>query len=147
MRIVCPECGAAYGVPDALIEPGKQVRCARCNAEWAPVAATPAVAPRAPAIERLELSPSHQPPPPPAPTVPAGGSLRVASATAERHRPPARDHRGAAVASAWLGWVLTIVVLACAAAAAVTWRDAVMAGWPPSTRVYAALGLAPAAPK
>jgi predicted Zn finger-like uncharacterized protein len=147
MRIVCPECGAAYGVPDALIEPGKQVRCARCNAEWAPVPATPAVAPRAPAIERLEPSPSHEASPRPAPTVPAGGSLRVTSTTIERPRPPARDHRRAAVASAWLGWVLTIVVLACAAAAAVTWRGAVMASWPPSTRVYAALGLAPPGPK
>ena len=36
MRIVCPECQAAYAVPDAMIEPGKRVRCARCNAEWAP---------------------------------------------------------------------------------------------------------------
>ncbi|HEX4261109.1 MAG TPA: hypothetical protein VHY76_08400, partial [Acetobacteraceae bacterium] len=106
-----------------------------------------AMAPRPPAIERLGPSPSHVASPPPAPTVPAGGSLRVTSATTERHRPPVPDHRRAMVASVWLGWALTIVVLACVAAAAVTWRNAVMAGWPPSTRVYVALGLAPAGPK
>lgn len=159
MRIVCPECQAAYVVPDALIEPGKHVRCARCNAEWAPVPATAetAAVPLLRAPVRVESPPALSPPaetradlppePRPALQVPPHGSLRVTSAPPARRavplpRPPAR--RTGATA-AWVGWVLTVLVLAVLVWAAVTWRGTVMAGWPPSARVYGALGLGPPA--
>ena len=44
-------------------------------------------------------------------------------------------------AGAVLGWLATVAVLAAIGWAAVTWRTDVIAAWPPSQRVYAALGL------
>ena len=151
MRIVCPECQAAYDVPDGLIEPGKRVRCARCNAEWAPVPAAreqarESVLRARPLLEPAVAAKRADAPNelPPAPLVPAHGSLRVTSEPARRPvpvpHPPARDR------AAWIGWALTVVVLVLLVAAAVAWRGAVMAGWPASARVYSALGLGAPAP-
>jgi predicted Zn finger-like uncharacterized protein len=36
MRIVCPGCEAAYEVPEAMLSPGRTVRCARCGRDWVP---------------------------------------------------------------------------------------------------------------
>ncbi len=169
MRIVCPECQAAYAVPDALIEPGKPVRCARCNAEWAPVPGAPAAGPiESVAVRALRARVFAEPapaesrpdapadlPPAPAPVVPAHGSLRVTSEPPGRRaapparpvaRPPGRGGAATAATAAWIGWALTIIVLIGLAGAAVAWRGAVMAGWPPSARVYGALGLSAPAP-
>jgi hypothetical protein len=49
--------------------------------------------------------------------------------------------RPSAAAAAWVGWLLTVVILVGAGWSAYRWRDDIMASWPPSTRVYAALGL------
>lgn len=40
-----------------------------------------------------------------------------------------------------LAWAATLMVLAGLAAATVIWRTDVMRAWPPSERLYAALGL------
>ena len=164
MRIVCPECQAAYAVPDALVEPGKQVRCARCNAEWAPVPGAPVAGPiESVVVPALRARAAVEPPAAerradvvtdllPAPVVPPHGSLRVTSEPSGRRavpvaRPPGRDGAAPPATAAWIGWALTIVVLVGLLWAAVAWRGAVMAGWPPSARVYGALGLsAPATP-
>lgn len=167
MRIVCPKCQAAYTVPDALIAPGKRVRCARCNAEWAPLprATVEAAAPMLRARALLEPTPAEKPAVVepdriPAPVVPAHGSLRVTSEPPGRHaapaaRPVARpvadsvahpSGRGGGATAVWVGWALTIVVLVGLVWAAVAWRGAVMAGWPPSARVYGALGLSAPGP-
>lgn len=37
MRIVCPGCEAAYEVPEAMLSPGRAVRCARCGRDWVPL--------------------------------------------------------------------------------------------------------------
>ena len=37
MRIVCPGCEAAYEVPEAMLSPGRTVRCARCGRDWVPL--------------------------------------------------------------------------------------------------------------
>ena len=37
MRIVCPGCEAAYEVPEAMLSPGRTVRCARCGRGWIPL--------------------------------------------------------------------------------------------------------------
>ncbi len=34
-RITCPDCAAAYDVPQAHARPGRQVRCAACGTQWA----------------------------------------------------------------------------------------------------------------
>lgn len=38
MRIQCPDCAAAYEVPEAMLVPGRPVRCARCGQRWQPLA-------------------------------------------------------------------------------------------------------------
>jgi len=146
MRIVCPSCQAAYEVPERLIDQApRRLRCARCGHEWLPSelrAETPAVAPRPPG------------PPPPAPP-----PVVVPPVVPPSVRPPARqmDYReeldegkpprrrvsagGASNRVAVLGWLLSVLVLAMLGGAAVAWRGDVMAAWPPSQRVYAALGL------
>jgi len=43
----------------------------------------------------------------------------------------------------WLGWVASIVIWALVVWAAYAYRAEVMAAWPPSQRLYAALGLGP----
>jgi len=42
-----------------------------------------------------------------------------------------------------LAWLLTLLILAAALASAYQARDRIMQAWPPSTRAYTALGLAP----
>lgn len=59
MRLTCPNCGAQYEVPDAVIpQAGRDVQCSNCGDTWfqahpaagaAPVAEGPRVAPRRPA--------------------------------------------------------------------------------------------------
>jgi predicted Zn finger-like uncharacterized protein len=149
MRIVCPACEATYNVPDAKLATGaRKVRCAKCGNEWVPTPEPP--------HEPLEFEPApsiHDEPPadfpalPPVPeTDPYGRHEprlkplrtrpeRVAEPTHEEPPPP-RGRRRAVVA-----WLLTVLVLAAAGAAAVQWRSDVMSAWPPSERVYSAVGL------
>jgi len=68
--------------------------------------------------------------------------------TKPRPQPPTIDseppaHLGAqkAGAGAIAAWVLSLLLLIGAGGAAVNWRVQVMAAWPPSERVFAAVGL------
>jgi predicted Zn finger-like uncharacterized protein len=152
VRIVCPSCAAAYDVPEAALAPGRAVRCARCGTEWAPLAA----APRTPLASPQPLAP----PRPAAWDVPervttsaplaepdAGASLPRRSKVlltepapeATAYRPRRRD------AAPLLAWLASLALLLVLLAAAYTWRDRIMTAWPPSERLYAALGLARAA--
>lgn len=36
MRLECPDCAAAYDVPESLVVPGREVRCVRCGHDWVP---------------------------------------------------------------------------------------------------------------
>lgn len=70
MRIACPNCSAAYEVPDALLATGPRLlRCARCGTQFTAPGATPA--PTAPAAEPPRPAPPPEaatpPGPPPAP--------------------------------------------------------------------------------
>ena len=46
-----------------------------------------------------------------------------------------------AAATVWLGWIASIVLLAVLIWAGYTYRNDVMQAWPPSQRLYAAIGL------
>lgn len=46
-------------------------------------------------------------------------------------------------AAALTGWAVSLVLLAALGWGSVRWRGDVMRAWPPSERLYAALGLAP----
>jgi predicted Zn finger-like uncharacterized protein len=127
MRLECPACAAAYDVPDALLKPGQPVRCVRCHALWqAPAAAVapPTPAPPAPAAPRAA-------PPPP--------SLQPGWPPAVSAPPVSRLHD--TLAAPLLAWLVSLAVLAGAAAALVHYRAAVIEAWPPAARLFLALGL------
>ncbi len=167
MRITCPACNASYDVPDAMLGVGRSVRCVRCLREWQPQPASPArdaaltenVVPPAfevPAFEDdgLDLPRQDRPrftaddldttPPPAAPLAPidAHAWRDVLLAQGNAREPAAAGRR-----DGWIGWLASLVLLAVLAAAAVAWRSAAQRAWPPSARVYGALGLEQGRPK
>jgi predicted Zn finger-like uncharacterized protein len=146
MRIHCPACNAAYDVPEALLAAGKPVRCAKCGAIWTPEFPPPSEPAPGPAREPALRAPA---PPEPAPAEPPSRprlpSLRTPepAAGAEDERLPPQNYEDFSRAGrgALLGWAVSLIVLIALGVAAVGWRDAVMAAWPASERLYAALGL------
>jgi predicted Zn finger-like uncharacterized protein len=139
MRIVCPHCAAAYDVPDGLLTGRKTVRCARCTKEWQPVEASPAPAAIESAIAPPPPPPIVQPPRPPRRTVDLGPmAIDRLMATPQR-----KSRAGLALGLAWL---VSIALVAALLGGAYVERSAVMAAWPPSVRLYAAMGLADPAP-
>lgn len=151
MRVVCPNCAAAYEVPTRLIGAGpRPMRCARCAHVWtpsiqadgppvySPALRTPAGpvtdVPQSPGVEPTGPLPASRPFPKLAPYRARG--LDEVPAPLPPALPPARGQAAA------IGWVFTVVVLAALAGAAWQWRTQVMTAWPPSERVYRALGLA-----
>lgn len=141
VRIVCPSCAAAYDVADAALAPGRAVRCARCGVEWAPVAAIePPQAPiAAPLPAQTDTAQEPVAPPVPDQPVPLGPAAanRVAKAAAaiQARIPALRDTK---LLAAWLASLLLLLLFAWAAYAG---RAGIMAAWPPSQRLYGALGL------
>jgi predicted Zn finger-like uncharacterized protein len=160
MRIACPNCAATYDVPDQMLASGRKVRCGKCGTQWLPAAApaqAEAVPPGPPPAGDPEPPlPKPEPPPRPmvrerladlprAPANPAPLAMdRIADssyAVPESAVGPigARRRRTAA----WLGWAVSIVIWGLVVWAAYHYRADIMAAWPPSQRLYAALGLGP----
>jgi predicted Zn finger-like uncharacterized protein len=143
MRIVCPHCAAAYDVPDGLLTGHKAVRCARCTKEWRPLGLQAAPA----TIATIEERPVAVPP---APAIvqaprPPRRSVDLGPMAIDRlmATPQRKSRAGLALGLAWL---TSIVLVAALLAASYAERATVMAVWPPSVRLYAALGLASPAP-
>jgi predicted Zn finger-like uncharacterized protein len=133
MRIVCPICSATYEVRDALLAPGRTVRCARCGEQWA---AVPASGPARP--EAFDESPTR--------TTPMGLSGEPPPLTAMDRlasHPAALPRTDVRLRAAWAA---SIAVLLLCGLGVIVWRADLMRAWPPSTRLYDAIGLAPAAP-
>src|SRR5271166_5861676 len=111
MHIACPSCATEYEVPAARMKSGRSVRCARCGAQWKPVAdadsALPPEPPGTPAAEARPVTPPPMTPPPPAIT-----------AMDHMETPPTRPPRPAGLLTAWL---LTFLLLAGMGVAAVVW--------------------------
>jgi len=124
MRIVCPGCKATYEVPPALLTSGRKLRCAKCANDFQPnpVESPPEAAPRL----------TRQPEPSPQALVRPGR---------EQTRPLSRRQRTVARAVA-AGWAASLLVLVGLGWASLAWRMPIMHAWPPSTRLYAALGYA-----
>jgi len=153
MRVQCPDCTVAYDVPDHLLTGRRVLRCARCGAEWTPgepapkpvetAAVRPALAlPATPAPDSAAIAE-----PAAAPIAPDPHEGRIESqpfSAMERLARPVEPPRRTPWAG--LAWVGSLIVLATLAWGAVAWRADVMHAWPPSTRAYAALGLAPTPP-
>jgi len=155
MRIVCPACDATYDVPDAMLAGGSRlVRCAKCSNEWTPTAISEAPLPPDDLDFETDADVASIPAPPPmADESPMGpdplgrheprlnplrprGEARAEPAPPPPDLPPPRGGARAIVA-----WVASVLVLVALAGAAVAWRTQVMAAWPPSERVFAAIGL------
>ncbi len=158
MRITCPACNASYDVPDAMLGAGRSVRCVRCLREWQPQPATPAHAATPPAETAFPAftDPAFEdgefdPPEPDRPRFTAADldTTPAPRASADTHawrdvllaQDDAREPAAARRVDGWIGWLASLVLLVALAGAAVAWRGVVQRAWPPSTRVYTALGL------
>ncbi|HTC07239.1 MAG TPA: zinc-ribbon domain-containing protein [Acetobacteraceae bacterium] len=133
MRIVCPACTAAYEVPTALLKPGVLVRCARCTKEWVPSAEA----------EENPPAPQEAAASEPAPAAMWQPVVQTERAPIERASVPRIPGAPptARAGALRLVWVASFVVLGALLWSAYSQRVAIMQAWPPSTRVYAALGL------
>jgi predicted Zn finger-like uncharacterized protein len=135
MRIVCPICSAAYEVRDALLVPGRAVRCARCGEQWVAVEVAPAAPPRAAAEPPGSFTLPQQSADAP-PSVTAMDRLASHPAPLPRASPLLRA-----------AWAASLVVLLLCCWGMIAWRADVMHAWPASTRLYDAIGLAPNPPE
>lgn len=164
-KVRCARCGGAW-VPQAVAPEATRTRpeseagpelaqppAASAGAATPGRALAPVVAPRMQAPERAAAeavaAPDLEPdlPPPPLVAQPARQGHappvqvpRAAEMLAPPDTPPTAARRPG-VMLAVLGWAATLAVLGGGVWAAVTWRGAVMAAWPPSARLYMLLGL------
>jgi predicted Zn finger-like uncharacterized protein len=127
MQIVCPACAATYEVPMTLLRPGQSVRCARCAGEWVPSPATPQMP--------IDARPEAMSDTAPAPELGAAN-------TRPARRPPAGQpiapRPNLTLRFAWAASIIVVLLLGWAAYAE---RSLIMQIWPPSIRLFAALGL------
>ena len=138
MRIICPNCDAAYEVSDTLLRPGRPTRCARCEHRWVPLPAPEEAVPPPPEPTPEPPSVVAEAPPEPPPLPPPGPTAmdRLAAVSAVKPEAPW------ALRLAWAGSAAALLLLAAALYAG---RASVMVAWPPSARLYSVLGVAPAA--
>ena len=145
MRLVCPNCQSAYEIPDAVFGAGsRRLRCARCASEWVAepptadrIATITEPVPGGAAAGPVAAAP-ESPGPAPVPDVRFATSADHTRRPGVSVRPPARRASPVLVVAAW---VVSLAVLGAGAAAGYVWRADVMAAWPPSQRLYAALGI------
>ena len=121
MRLTCPSCAATYEVPEALRPARRRIRCSACGMEWV---AEPEAPVQSEAVPAEEPAPRPSVPPRPIPLAPPRTPIA----------PPRR--RGGLIAA----WIASLVLLAALAAGAWVERASVMQAWPPSARVFRALG-------
>jgi predicted Zn finger-like uncharacterized protein len=146
MLIRCPDCAAAFEVPERLLtDPTRPLRCSQCRTIFPiPEAALPKTGSWGEAAAVAPLIP----PPPPRPVAveePTAAQASAAELTAEplvaraSSPEPASDE----VASRRLraAWGASALVLILGGIGAIAKRAEIMDAWPPSVRIFAALGL------
>ena len=138
MRVSCPNCAAAYEIPDAVLAlAARRLRCARCDHEW-----TPELPSRLPRADSAEPPPSFIAASPAVTSAPAATPAPLVATpplTADR-APVVRTDRRATRLTV-IAWALSLLVLVGLAVSGYLFRDQVKSAWPPSRLVYAALGL------
>jgi len=130
MILTCPECATRYAVADGSVGPeGRTVRCTHCGASW-----------RARSDEVLELSAA----PPPAraaePHAFSPDTPGEALPRAYRERVEAKKQATRAAVTGVVAAVIGVILLALAVTA-VVFRSSVVAAFPATAGVYAAIGL------
>ncbi|WP_428394062.1 zinc-ribbon domain-containing protein [Lichenicoccus sp.] len=130
MRINCPGCAATYEVPDAQLGAARGLRCARCDRQWRAAGCAPVVGAEPPEIAVVRA----------ASTLLRQSAMRAA---APPPPPPAATARRLPV---WgIGWAASLLLLLGMIGGVTHWRRPIMHAWPPSMRLYAAIG-APQSP-
>lgn len=137
MIVTCPACTRRYVVdPAALRATGRTVRCARCAHTW-----------------HQDPPKGWTPSPPPPPAVFQPPPRRQEDAGAEGMSPLRYHAQLPAIREPEPRWGLPVkiwaglaVVVVLAGAALVVFREQIVAMWPASERVYAAVGLPVASP-
>ena len=144
MRIACPACSAEYDVPDTIVAAGRKVRCARCHEVWA---AAPDGASAAPADAAVALDPAAAATAAPASAPAAAPVLRAEprrfdTLPGEEEEEDGDDEDAPPASRLWLAaWAASLLILVLGAGAVMHWHAAVIAAWPASVRLFAALGL------
>jgi predicted Zn finger-like uncharacterized protein len=131
MLIPCPSCGATYDVPDYRLRPGRRVRCAQCATDWVPLEAAEPDNQEPPEVEVRVDDAAGPPAPPAAPAVSAMDRLAAQAEVTQRGKATLRA-----------AWAASLLLIVGCVAVGVVWRSEVMHLWPPSVRLFRALGLA-----
>lgn len=144
MRLECPACAASYDVPDALLAPGRAVRCVRCAESWVPLPHRLAAPP-----PRLALPPLRPfgPAGPDGEADPEGPSMArsgmagsgLAGSGLAGSGLAGSGLTGSGLTGALLAWVLSLVAVAAGGVALWSWRAEIAAAWPPAARLLALL--------
>lgn len=158
MRIRCPSCSATYEVSDALVDPPRTVRCAKCAHDWmaTPVgdddeleeaasadAGAPPFVPYEGEIPPKSWEPVVDRSPDPVQEI---GVVKGGTRSAIDRLSDPSGHTAAARRRDRLltiAWAASFAGLAVLGVTGYTERDMLMRQWPASKRVYATLGLAP----
>jgi predicted Zn finger-like uncharacterized protein len=128
MILTCPACASRFSIDaSALGTTGRRVRCGQCRHVWH------AVPPE------VEVEEGYEPPEP--------NTVRIASPGEDAPvRPPLPSSRGARAprrtGGAGLAWAALALVVILVLGGAVVAKDQILAVWPESERLYAALGIA-----
>ena len=148
MLIQCPDCAAAFEVPERLlVDPTRPLRCSQCRTVF-PIPES--AAPKTKGWERAEpvAAPPPRPPPaarPVAEQEPPAAQAMAPEAPAEplvaRDSPPEPANDGVSSRRLRAAWVASILVLILGGVGAIAKRAEIMEAWPPSARVFSALGL------
>jgi predicted Zn finger-like uncharacterized protein len=147
MLIQCPDCAAAFEVPERLLaDPSRPLRCSQCRTVFPiPESAAPKTKGwRDP--EPMAPAPSPVPAPPPAaveepPATKAAAPQPPDEPLAARESPPEAANDDASSRRLRAAWVASVLVLILGGVGAVAQRAEIMEVWPPSARLFAALGL------
>lgn len=115
-----------YDVPDRQMKVGRKVRCAGCQNQWVPV------------IAPLDIAEVEADEAVPAAAHAEMGSLPGMTAMDRLAAHQVVPKRNMVLLAAWVGSGVAVMLLVLAAYG---WRADLMSAWPPSVRLYAALGL------
>ena len=151
MLIQCPDCAAAFEVPERLLaDPSRPLRCSQCRTVF-PIPES--AAPKTKGWREPEAVAAPAPPPPPVPAPPPVAieqpPIAPAASAPEApdeplvasDSPPEATNDDASSRRLRAAWVASFMVLILGGVGAVAKRAEIMEAWPPSARLFAALGL------
>jgi predicted Zn finger-like uncharacterized protein len=144
MRVECPNCSAAYEVPERLLgTKARALRCARCDTVFEASAPIPEEErpppPPPPEPERAAPPPPPEPLPEPEPDPQPEEEARFDEAPPAPLVPPPMRERPAKAPI--LAWGASLLAVGGGVYALFAYRDAVAEAWPPAARLFLWLGM------